>query len=37
MLKQKQVFFVTVGAGHLTGAIGLPNLLRKDGFKVDGP
>jgi uncharacterized protein YbaP (TraB family) len=37
MLKEKHVFFVTVGAGHLTGAAGLPSLLRKAGYTVDGP
>jgi len=37
MLKEKHVFFVTVGAGHLSGALGVPALLRKDGYKVDGP
>jgi uncharacterized protein len=37
MLKEKHVFFITVGAGHLTGPQGLPALLRKDGFKVEGP
>ena len=37
MLKQKHIFFVTVGAGHLTGPLGVPALLRKDGYKVDGP
>ena len=37
MLKEKHVFFVTVGAGHLTGPLGVPALLRKDGLKVDGP
>ena len=37
MLKEKRVFFVTVGAGHLTGPAGLPALLRKAGYRVDGP
>ena len=37
MLKEKHVFFITVGAGHLTGAKGVPALLRADGYKVDGP
>ena len=37
MLKEKHVFFITVGAGHLTGPLGVPALLRKAGYKVDGP
>jgi uncharacterized protein YbaP (TraB family) len=37
MLKEKHVFFVTVGAGHLTGPVGLPALLRKNGYRVEGP
>ena len=37
MLKERHVFFVTVGAGHLTGPLGVPALLRKDGYKVEGP
>jgi len=37
MLKEKHVFFITVGAGHLTGPKGVPALLRKDGYRVDGP
>ncbi|HEX4178408.1 MAG TPA: TraB/GumN family protein [Rhizomicrobium sp.] len=37
MLKEKHVFFICVGAGHLTGAAGVPALLRADGYKVDGP
>lgn len=35
MLKQKHTFFITVGAGHLTGPKGVPALLRKAGYKVD--
>ena len=34
MLQEKHVFFVTVGAGHLTGALGVPALLRKEGLNV---
>jgi uncharacterized protein YbaP (TraB family) len=37
MLKEKHVFFITVGAGHLTGPAGLPGLLRKAGYTVEGP
>lgn len=37
MLKEKHVFFITVGAGHLTGPLGVPALLRKDGYRVEGP
>ena len=37
MLKEKHVFFITVGAGHLTGATGVPALLRADGYTVEGP
>jgi len=37
MLKEKHVFFITVGAGHLTGPTGVPALLRKAGYGVDGP
>jgi len=37
MLKEKHVFFITVGAGHLTGPAGVPALLRRAGYKVDGP
>jgi uncharacterized protein YbaP (TraB family) len=37
MLKEKHVFFITVGAGHLTGPQGLPALLRKAGYTVEGP
>jgi hypothetical protein len=37
MLKEKHVFFITVGAGHLTGTAGVPALLRADGIMVEGP
>ncbi len=37
MLKEKHVFFLTVGAGHLTGPTGVPALLRQAGYKVAGP
>ncbi|HEY1707763.1 MAG TPA: TraB/GumN family protein [Rhizomicrobium sp.] len=34
---EDKVFLITVGAGHLVGQTGVPNLLRKAGYKVDGP
>jgi len=37
MLKEKHSFFITVGAGHLTGPKGVPALLRKAGYVVEGP
>jgi uncharacterized protein YbaP (TraB family) len=37
MLKEKRVFFITVGAGHLAGPVGVPALLRKAGYTVQGP
>jgi uncharacterized protein YbaP (TraB family) len=37
MLNEKKVFFVTVGAGHLMGRHSVPDLLRVDGYRVDGP
>ena len=37
MLKERHVFFITVGAGHLAGAGGVPALLRKSGYEVEGP
>lgn len=36
-LTEKHTYFITVGAGHLTGPGGVPALLRKAGYKVDGP
>jgi len=37
MLKEKRTFFITVGAAHLVGPGGVPNLLRLDGYHVTGP
>jgi len=37
MLREKRVFFITVGAGHLAGPDGVPALLRAAGYKVEGP
>lgn len=37
MLDEKHTFFITVGAGHLTGPTGVPALLRAAGFRVEGP
>lgn len=37
MLKEKHIFFITVGAGHLTGPKGVPALLRNAGYRVEGP
>jgi len=37
MLKEKRTFLITVGAFHLVGPGGVPNLLRQAGYKVDGP
>jgi uncharacterized protein YbaP (TraB family) len=37
MLHERKTFFITVGAGHLTGKDSVPALLRADGYKVDGP
>jgi uncharacterized protein YbaP (TraB family) len=36
-LTEKHTYFITVGAGHLTGPSGVPALLRKAGYKVSGP
>jgi uncharacterized protein YbaP (TraB family) len=37
MLNENHTYFITVGAGHLTGPKGVPVMLRAKGFKVDGP
>lgn len=37
MLEEKRTFFITVGAGHLAGSVGVPALLRKAGYRVEGP
>ena len=37
MLREKRVFFITVGAAHLAGPDSVPALLRQAGYKVDGP
>jgi uncharacterized protein len=37
MLREKRIFFITVGAGHLAGPDGVPAVLRQAGYKVEGP
>jgi uncharacterized protein YbaP (TraB family) len=37
MLAQSHIYFITVGAGHLAGPRGVPALLRKAGYNVEGP
>jgi uncharacterized protein len=37
MLAEPHTYFITVGAGHLVGPHGVPALLRKAGYRVDGP
>ncbi|HUO91702.1 MAG TPA: TraB/GumN family protein [Rhizomicrobium sp.] len=37
VLAKPGVTFVTVGTGHLVGPGGVPALLRKKGYKVEGP
>lgn len=36
-LGEHRTFFITVGAGHLVGKNSLVELLRRDGFQVEGP
>ncbi len=37
MLKERRIYFITVGAGHLVGKQGVPALLRQAGYVVEGP
>lgn len=37
MLSERRVFLITVGAAHLVGPGGVPNLLRAAGYTVEGP
>jgi uncharacterized protein len=37
MLTEKRTFFITVGAAHLVGPMGVPAQLRAAGYRVDGP
>ena len=37
MLDENRTFFVTVGAAHLVGKTGVPNLMRAAGYRVEGP
>jgi uncharacterized protein YbaP (TraB family) len=37
MLGERATYFITVGTGHLVGPRGLPALLRKQGYQVEGP
>jgi uncharacterized protein len=36
-LLEDKVFFITVGAGHLAGKNSLVQVLRHDGYRIDGP
>ena len=37
MLDEKRIFFITVGAAHMVGPLGVPEQLRAAGYRVDGP
>lgn len=37
MLAAPGTYFVTVGTGHLAGPVGVPALLRAQGYRVEGP
>jgi uncharacterized protein YbaP (TraB family) len=37
LLKSGQNAFIVVGVGHLVGSDGVPALLRKRGYRVEGP
>jgi uncharacterized protein YbaP (TraB family) len=37
MLNERRVFFITVGAAHLVGPLGVPEQLRAAGYQVNGP
>lgn len=37
LLEEPKTYFVTVGAAHLAGSTGVPNLLRRKGYSVSGP
>jgi hypothetical protein len=37
MVGEKRTFFITVGAAHLVGLMGVPAQLRAAGYRVDGP
>jgi uncharacterized protein len=37
MLNERRTFFITVGAAHLVGSMGVPEQLRAAGYHVEGP